>query len=104
MGSCTCKSIDLFNYGCRCKNNPLRVWHNGIDWVVAKDREEACEVLQGWTGCLADEFSISDWCPVDDDISLTFHDGPDDDSRTTLTAKEWVEEIGKPEYIDSRIY
>ena len=101
--TCVCSSRDLFNHGCRCViSKKFQIWHNGVDWVCARDIEEARDLVKSWTGCLDDEIDGDEgWAPVPDDKELTFHDGPDDDSITKLPAKDWVAEINKPEYMGS---
>lgn len=102
---CFCDSKDLFNFGCRCNGHlPLRVWHNGVDWVVAKDAAEATRVLVEHVGYSEEEAEADGWEALPDNKKLSIRDGPDDDSVTVLTAKEWVEEIGEPQVIGSTEY
>ncbi len=101
---CICSSRDLFNHGCRCSGpEALRVWHNGIDWVVAHNLDEARRLVKEWCGYTDEEADGDEgWAPLPDDKELTIHDGPDDDSLTKLTAKEWVDECGEPQILGSR--
>ena len=103
---CVCTAKDLFNFGCRCDGPPvLRVWHNGIDWVVAHSADEAREFLKNWA-CYDEECLDGDegWSAWPDDKPISIHDGPDEDSITTLTGKEWAEECGEPQVLCSREY
>jgi len=83
MTDCVCSSRDLFNFGCRCTDQWFSVWFNGIDYVIARNIEEADGDI-GWRAL-----------PADREISINEDEG----LTTTLTAQKWIGEIGKPEYL-----
>lgn len=89
---CICDTKDLFCYGCCCgyhRNQELKLYHNGRDYVIARNpyhaswflREEGIEPTE------------KGWFKIDDDEQVTFSIGsPEGES---LTAAEWVETLGE---------
>lgn len=109
MSDCTCSSTKLFNFGCQCKNiKPLKVWHNGVDWVIARDIEEARDIVKTWCGyedgdeCIDGDEGWTTW-PDDKELSIC-EDLANPATKTILTAKEWVAECGEPQFLASREY
>jgi hypothetical protein len=76
------------------------VFHNGVDWVIAHNPEEARQILIDLVGYSAEEADGDGWITLDDEEELAITD--EDGTRTSLTAQGWVDEIGKPEFICSR--
>ena len=91
--------MELFNFGCRCRGRlQFHLWYNGVDYVVARDIEEARKVAIDAMGYEKDEADgFSGWFVVVPHRKITIEE--DEDVITTLTAEKWVGEIGKPEYL-----
>jgi len=98
MTDCVCSSRDLFNFGCRCTDQWFSVWFNGIDYVIARNIEEARQLAMDTIGYSLEEADGDiGWraLPADREISINEDEG----LTTTLTAQKWIGEIGKPEYL-----
>ncbi len=79
----------------------MKIYHNGYDMFVAKDREHLAKLVSEYNG-----YENLDLKDLDIDINgvgweeLNFTGSTltivntDDDSKTTLTLKEWVENNG----------
>lgn len=95
---CNCSSRDLFNFGCRCKEKEFHLWYNGVDYVIARDVPEARKLAidaMGYHESEADGFTGWNIVPSNKEVSIE----EDENQVTRLTAKKWVGEIGKPEYL-----
>lgn len=99
MTNCVCSSRDLFNFGCRCTGQPkFSVWFNGIDYVIARDIDEARQLAMDTIGYSLEEADGDEgWHIVAADKTISINE--DEDVTTTLTAEKWIGEIGKPEYL-----
>lgn len=95
---CTCESIKLFNFGCRCgafnKEHRRHVWFNGYDYVIARNEEEATKLLMDYSNFNREEAIADGWILHPDDEILTIWIG-DPDSGETKMAWEWVKQYEK---------
>jgi len=96
---CSCKSDDLFYYGCRCgafqREIRKHLWFNGRIYVVARTEEHAVNLAVTELSTHPD-FDL-DWIkgdesgwrqlPDDEIITLSFSDL----TQETLTAGDWAE-------------
>lgn len=89
---CTCSSIDLLNFGCKCGHieTTNSLWFNGTLYLIAKDQATASALALQEISNL--QWLVGDgqgWRKIPDDHILTF--GFADKSAFTLTAADWAE-------------
>lgn len=88
---CTCFSIDLFNFGCRCGafafEQSLHIWFNGLDYVIARSQKEA----DSWLSKYLEKPIYSNWELYPEADELTIGLGEDE---VTKPAKDWIKRYG----------
>ena len=72
----------------------LKVWHNGCDYVIAENLDEAKMFLHKLTGLDDEDMEGDGWQPYDDSDEISY---TEDENQTTtkLTAEAWCRKIGK---------
>jgi len=95
---CSCKSVDLFNFGCKCGafkfENSNHVWFNGVIYSIGKDADEAKKLAEDYLSDFQDYepgwIIGNGWKNIPDNMSFPLLIEEDFDDEETRLASEWA--------------